>query len=187
MRAIAVISKTLMWAALVVYLFFQTMEVIGISSNNAKAINAGRPEEVYSVIPLVVAAAAMLIGAVVFAALRRRRYIGIIIGVVAAAIMLMVALDLGRAFPVQVNSYGDTGLSTAKLIWRHIGIAVVPVFMLAGWLAEHFADKAAALADKGKHGYDLSGDPIFKDAYDTTEDQKPRRPKRSVRKRQENR
>lgn len=180
MRAIAVISKTLMWAALVVYLFFQTMAVIGISSNNAKAINAGRPEEVYSVIPLVVAAAAMLIGAVVFAALRRRRYIGIIIGVVAAAIMLMVALDLGRAFPVQVNSYGDTGLSTAKLIWRHIGIAVVPVFMLAGWLAEHFADK-------GKHGYDLSGDPIFKDAYDTTEDQKPRRPKRSVRKRQENR
>ena len=154
-------------------------------SNNAKAINAGRPEEVYSVIPLVNAAAAMLIGAVVFAALRRRRYIGIIIGVVAAAIMLMVALDLAgiSGSGQQLRRYRP---QHAKLIRRHIGIAVVPVFMLAGWLAEHRRQGWPPLPTRASTAMTFR-DPIFKDAYDTTEDQKPRRPKRSVRKRQENR
>ncbi len=163
------------------------MALIGITSSNADLVKAGQADKAYNVIPLAIASVMMLAAPILFAIFKRRRYIGIIMGIVAAAVMLMVALDLGRAFPVHIASSGDnTGLSTAKLIWRHIGIAIVPLFMAVAWLAERAADKAAELANKDKHGFDLSGDPLFKDLEGGIgEPQEARRLKRSLRKRME--
>lgn len=177
-----------MWCFLVFYLLIQAMAVFGLMSNNSGAIEGGQPDKVFNVAPLIAAAAIMLIAAVLFTALKKHRYIGIFVGVVSAALMLVVALELGRRFPVTIGSGDrDYGLDTWKLIWRHIGIAIIPVFMLIAWLAERAADKADAKRMEGYNkSYDLSGGAIFKDSGDSGSGEQPqRRLKRSLKKRME--
>ncbi len=79
----------------------------------------------------------MILAVVLFAVWKKRRYIGIAAALVAAVAIVVIALDLSRAFPVRISSYDtDPGLSTWKMIWRHAGMALVPVFMIPAWLLE---------------------------------------------------
>ena len=146
MRTLSTISKTLMWISLVIYLLFQTLAIISLMDNNAHAISSEQPDKVYDPVPLLIGTVLMLLAVIMFTIMKRRRYIGVILAVISALVMLVVALDLGRTFPVVIGTDGmDKGLSTWKLIWRHIGIAVVPIFMLFGWLAERKADRKSVV------------------------------------------
>lgn len=187
MRILSYICKTLMWVFCVIYLLFQGLTIYSLTYYNDKAISLKQPDHVYNPVALIVATALMLLAVILFVAMKKRRYIGIIMATVSALVILVVALDLGREFPAVIGTGGmDTGLNAWKLIWRHIGISVVPIFMLGGWLAERAADKEDKALFGDKKGYDLSGAILFKD--DDDEDRDPFlqiKPKRSVRKRME--
>ena len=143
MRAVSFICKFLMWGFLGFYLIIQALTVYSLTANNLNAIKAEQPDKVYGATPLIAAAVIMLAAVILFTVFRRHRYIGTAVAVVAAALMLVIALDLGRAFPSSIGAGGnDVGLSTWKLVWRHMGIAVIPLFMLCAWLSERSADKA---------------------------------------------
>lgn len=187
MRALSFTSKFFMWFFLVFYSLIQVLAIFALMSNNHSAIEAGRTDSVYSVAPLIAATVMMILAVSLFTVFTKRRYIGIIVATVAAAIMLVVALDLGRTFPTSVG-VGDTdvGLSTWKIIWRHIGIAIIPVFMLSAWLSERYADKVDLQRREDKPGYNLSGNAIFKDVdSDNYTQPQQRKLKRSLRKRLE--
>ena len=185
MRAGSFICKLLMWCSIVFYTMIQALTVFGLTSNNLKAVKAGQLDSVYGIGPLVTATLMMLIAVILFTIIKKRKFIGIVIAAVAAALMLVVALDLGRTFSSSIGTGGiDVGLSTWKLVWRHIGMAIIPALMLFAWLFQRCADKADEQFMKDKKGYDLSGQAIFTDTEDVEEKCiKPRRPKRSVRKR----
>jgi hypothetical protein len=179
MRALSSISKFFMWAFLIVYSVFQLLAVLGIMGSNQTAIEAGQADKAVSYIPLVVATLLMIIGVVLFTVLKKLRYIGILISVVAAVVMLMVALELGRLYPPSIGTTGTVGLTTWKLIWRHIGISAVPLFMLIAWLADRQITKSYSL--ERKIGYNLSGEPLFKGLDDENQTEiSPVKPKRSI-------
>ncbi len=164
MRTLSYISKFFMWFILVFYFFIQALTVFALISNNQNALEAGRSDSIYSVVPLISATLMMVLGVILFVVFNKRRYIGIIIAGVAAAVMLVVALDMGRNFPASIGvGETDVGLSTWKIIWRHIGIAIIPVFMLGAWLSERYADKVDLQRRADKPGYNLTGNAIFKD------------------------
>ena len=184
MRTLSFVSKFLMWALLMVYSVFQVLAVFGIMGSNADIIKAGQGGRTVSPIPLIAATILMLAAVILFAALAKRKYIGLIVSVVASAVMLMVALELGRQFPPSVSATVTVGLTTWKLIWRHIGIAAVSLFMLVAWLADRQLEKAYSRSREGKSGYDLSGQPLFKSLDDPGEAQQEKpKPKRSIRER----
>lgn len=184
MRTLSFTSKFFMWFFLVFYFIIQALAVFALISNNQNAIEAGRSDSIYSVVPLISATLLMVLGVILFVVFNKRRYIGIIIAGVAAAVMLVVALDMGRNFPTSIGvGETDVGLSTWKIIWRHIGIAIIPVLMLSAWLSEHFADKADMLRRENKPRYNLEGNVIFRDADNDSYAQQPRKLKRSLKNR----
>lgn len=166
MRALSNVFKVLMWVALVIYLFFQSLAVYGLMQNNTAAMNAEKADKIYNVVPLICAAALMLVAVILYIIFKKHRYIGIVVAIIAAAFMLIIALDLGRNFPVTVSGSGkDTGLTTAKLFFNHIGIAIIPVFMIISLIFERIAnkneEKARAMAKKSE--YHFSDEMIFTD------------------------
>ncbi len=176
MRGASNFLKTLIWIFTVLYMALQGLAVYALSMNNDN----------YNVLPLAGVSVLMLTGVILFMVLTKRRSIGMIVAFVAAIGMLVVALDLGRQFPVSIGSSDtDYGLSLWKLIWRHYGIAIIPVLMLPAWLCERAANKADEMANMlYKPKYDLSGGAIFSDGDDVLADEnKKPRLKRSIRKR----
>lgn len=166
MRALSNVFKTLMWVIMVIYLFFQALAVYGLVQNNADAVQNGMTEKIINYVPLICAAVMMLLAVILFTVFKKHRYIGLVVAIIAAGVMLVVALSLQRAFPVYVSSSGkDTGLTTAKLFINHIGIALVPIFMIPAWLFERIAIKseemAKAMAENS--GYHFSDEAIFTD------------------------
>lgn len=185
MRTAATVSKVLMWGFMVFYLAMQALAVFALWSNNTAAIEANKPDSVFNLAPLIAATVLMLAAVILFSFLRRWKSLSVIAAFVAAVIMLVVAMELGRTFPVSIGT-GDTdvGLSTAKLIWRHVGIAVVPVCMLVAWLCGRSVAKAEAARESARTHYDLSSfGPVFADRdKDRDEINPPRKLKRSLRK-----
>jgi len=173
-RTLSTVSKVFMWMFMVVYFGFQSLAVLGIMSSNASAGEGGKT---FSPVPLIVATLLMLAAVILFTVLPKRKWIGVIISVVAAGVMLMVALELGRMFPPSVSTTGTVGLTTWKLIWRHIGISMVAVFMIVACLADRQLEKEY-YASRQKSGYNLSGDPLFKGLDDPEE--MPVKMKRSI-------
>ena len=191
MRATSVTCKVLMWTVLVVCTAFQVLAMIGIGQNNTAAAEAGKPEKIYALWPLI-AVMALLWGAVLlFTLLHKHPHIGIILAGVAGIAAIVIAFDLMRAFPSQISaSGGDTGLSTAKMVYRHMSPILVPILMIPAWILDRILDKQAQarLVASGKARFDLSGAPIFSDgstlglamAADGPEES-PRKEKRSIR------
>ncbi len=187
MRTGSTICKIGMWVTLVIYAFFQVMAIYGIQTgNNTSLIAAGRADEVYSILPLLCVTLLMILAVVLFAVWKKRRYLGIAAALVAAVAIVVIALDLSRAFPVRISSYDtDPGLSTWKMIWRHAGMALVPVFMIPAWLLER-ADLKKREFQRSlskEPTYDLSGAAIFADEGGLPPQEEGRRLKRSLRKR----
>ena len=188
MRTVSKIFRILMWIAVVFYAALQGLAAYGLSLNNANAIAADNKDKVYNILPLMCMALIMVAAVVLFTVLKKKRYIGLCFAIIAAIGMLVVGLDMGRKFPVTVSSTDvDVGLSIGKMIWRHYGIAIVPVFMLVAWLFERSADKSDELyrAMHFKSGYDLSGNAIFSDNEAETKNEN-KRLKRSMRRRIQN-
>ena len=120
MRTLSFVSKFLMWALLMVYSVFQVLAVFGIMGSNADIIKAGQGGRTVSPIPLIAATILMLAAVILFAALAKRKYIGLIVSVVASAVMLMVALELGRQLVGQRDRHGrpdhmEAGLAISGL------------------------------------------------------------------------
>ena len=186
MRALSTLSKVLVWVFLVIYGLFQALAIFAISQQNQTALKNGMTDSVYPLLPLAIATVLMLASVILFFAYRKKRVFGVVLGFAAAVMMLVVALDLGRAFPVTVGSYDtDSGLSTAKLITRHIGIAIIPVLLALAWLFERMDHRAVAAAEASREraNYDLSGSPVFKDdEFSMEHEQKRSRMKRSLKK-----
>lgn len=191
MRKASMIFKTLIWIALIIYAFIQMGAIAGILIQNADIINNTGDGTYFNAVPLICAITTMLIAVFLFMALKKHRYIGLILAVVAAVLMLVVALDLGRVFAPKSTS-SDTGLTAAKLIFYHIGIAVIPLMMLPAWLCERKAikEEQAAKAMLEKSTFHFEDEKVFTDVdengreTDYTQTSHPM--KRSVRKRIKN-
>jgi len=114
---------------------------------------------------LLVSVGMTLVSCVMYHAMPKKRAIWCILGAIAAVVMLAASLALRQAYPVHIGPGGnDVGISLWKQIWRHCGIAVVPVLMLAAWLTGRVAEKDEEVRAKstGK-GYDLPSGSIFRD------------------------
>lgn len=189
MRAYSTTCKVLAWVFMAIYSVLQMLAIYGISQQNKIAVANGRADRVYPPAPLVIATVLMLVAVLLFFVIRKKRLFGVLLGFAAAVMMLVVALDLGRSFPVTVGSYDvDTGLSTAKLITRHIGIVIVPILLSLAWLFEHYDNQAIAAAEAAREraDYDFSGSPVFKDDdYSMLPEQQPKKLKRSIKKKLE--
>ena len=147
---------------------WQGMTLFSLYSGNQQAIAAGYEQYVFNIWPLVSACVLIVAAVVLFTVLKRHRYVGLLIAVAAAVIFLVVALDLSRAFPLQIGTGGvDRGLTTWKIVYRHCSMLLVPLFMLPAWLCERAAVKAEELRrvkEAGRTHIDLSGSPLFTDA-----------------------
>ena len=189
MRTASTIAKIIMWVALVFYVLLQTVTILSIHfGNNASAIEAGRPESVYSVIPLLVTTVAMLAAVILFTVWEKRRYIGLAVALAAGVAIVVIALDMGRAFPVRISSYDtDPGLTTWKLIWRHIGMVLVPLAMIPAWLCEraYMNDRDFQLSLAKEPTFDLSGAAIFADEGGAPAPETGHRLKKSLRRKQQ--
>ena len=188
MRTASTIAKVIMWIALVFYVLLQTATILSIQfGNNASAIALDQPEKVYNIIPLLVTTVAMLAAVILFTVWEKRRYIGVLVGVLAGVAIVVIAMDLGRAFPVRISGYDtDPGLSTWKLIWRHIGMVLVPLAMIPAWLCErsYMKSQEFQLSLSKEPTFDLSGASIFTDEGQVALGEPAHRLKKSLRKKQ---
>lgn len=167
-RTVSTICKVLMWLAFAFSAIWQVMTLYSLHSGNQQAIAAGQEQYVFNIWPLAIACVLIVAGLVLFILLKKQRYIGLLIAIAAAVIFLLVALELGRAFPLQIGTGGvDRGLSPWKIAYRHCSMLLVPVFMVPAWLCERAADKAderRRAKEAGSYHIDLSGAPLFADA-----------------------
>lgn len=167
MRKASITCKVLMWITFVVYAAMQLGAAFSIQFvYNAKIAAAGKPEEMYNAVPLVVATAVMTAAVILFTVWKKRRYVGLLLAALAWVAILVIGLDLGREFPSRVSSGNiTTGLDTTKVVLRHIGIVLVPILMLPAWLCERAAVRRDRLRreQEEKKGYNLSGGPLFTD------------------------
>ena len=156
MRTAARCLRAALWIVLVLYIVLQILTMVAIRMGNVA----------YSLVPLGVVTAAMTASAVLFTVWKKRPYIGLLLAGICGVAMIAVSLDLKTVFPVVVSAAGDIdyGLSTLKMVFRHMGMAVVPLLMLGAWLCQRAADRTDALRRHGlKSTVDLSGERIFKD------------------------
>lgn len=153
--------RILLWIVLVLVCAVQIMTIVSIQINNANAIEGEAYDKVLSIVPLIVAAVLLLGGAVLFEVFPKRGYIGLILCAVAGIIFFIYAFSIRDAFPVHIGADGkDTGVTTARMIWRHMSPVFVPILMLVVWLLERSMAKEEPAA---KSHFDLSGGPLFKD------------------------
>ncbi|HIW74602.1 MAG TPA: hypothetical protein H9684_09775 [Firmicutes bacterium] len=188
MRTAATVAKVIMWIALVFYVILQVATILSIQlGNNATAAELGRPEDAYNIVPLLVTTAAMLAAVILFTVWEKRRYIGVVVAILAGVAIVVIAFDLGRAFPVRISGYDtDPGLSTWKLVWRHIGMVLVPLAMIPAWLCErtYMKSREFQLSLSREPTFDLSGAAIFSDGGETAPPQ-GHRLKKSLRRKQQ--
>lgn len=164
MRKAATAFHILMW---VMFGFSALWQVAAVSAILFSQFN-NQNFTTYNVVPLVVFIVLMLASLVLFEVMKKRRYIAVIVSFAAAIALFVIALELKRLIPVTVDSAsvtGTTGLTTWKLIYRHISMSFVPFFMLPTWLFDQSArrqEMEARELQKKEH-LDLSGGPLFKD------------------------
>ena len=137
MRTASKCMRVLMWIALLVCGFFQWCGIIGILINNA-------------IWPLIAAMIVLLAATIWFTAARNHRLPGVIAAGAASVVILVVALDLWQTFDASTVITG--GLTLGTLIWRHMSVLLVFVFMLAAYILE-----AVATAREGAQLPDDSG------------------------------
>lgn len=185
MRIASTWLKVGVWMTFIYSLLVQAMVMISLILGNQSKIEAGN-KELFPIAPLGIAIALLIIGFVLFFVIKKRRYIGVIVLAVSCVMFFLIGLEISREFPVQVGASGDDiGISTGKLITRHMAPIAVLIFMVPAWITDHFDRKACELRaiSKPSH-YDLSGDALFTDLGDNTEtDSRPL--KKSVRRRLE--
>lgn len=165
MEVASVISKIAMWVALVVTGAFQVLAIFGISMNNQQAVAIDKPEKQYNLTFLVLCIVLFVLAVILFTVMKKHRYIGVIVAVVAAFMMIGVALDLGRVFTVSIQATGEQGLTTWRMVWRHMSPVLVTVCMISAWLFGRVVDKrreAAALA-AGPSQYHFDDKILFSD------------------------
>ena len=164
MRKAAVTFHILMW---IMFGFSALWQVAAVSAILFSQFS-NQYFTTYNVIPLSVFIVLMLVSLVLFEVLKKRRYIAVAICFAAAIALFIIALELKRLIPVTVDSAsvtGTTGLTTWKLIYRHVSMSFVPFFMLPAWLFGRAADRQEEKAREmnTKEHLDLSGGPLFKD------------------------
>ena len=165
MRAGAVFSKTLMWIVLVLCTGIQALAIIGIGSNNARAREAEQLDKVYTLWPLIALVVLLWAAVLLFTIWKKRAYIGLIVAGIAGIAAIVLAFDLMRAFPAQISTTGDVGLSTWKMVYRHMSPILISLLMVPAFICDRIATKQeqARLVASGKARFDLSGAPIFSD------------------------
>ena len=150
-----------LWIVLALVFAVQIMTIVSMQWNNINAIEGEAYDKVLSIVPLVVALLMMLGGAVLFEVFPKRRDSGLILCAVAGIIFFIYAFSIRDAYPVHIGSDGeDKGITTARMVWRHMSPILVPILMLVIWLLER--STAGRTPAKETH-FDLSGGPLFKD------------------------
>ena len=97
------------------------------------------------------------------------------VAAVGAVLALMVALALKDALPTKVSSNVsigyEQGLDSWKLIYRHLSSVFAGVLLMIAAAINHYASRADRIRrenDQYVSHYDLSGEPIFDDAGEST-------------------
>ena len=134
MRLATRLARVLMWISLVVFGGFQWIAIWGIHRNNVRAIQAGSPDTVYHVWPLITAMTILTLAVFWFALVKRHRLPGLLAAGGACAALFAMALDIWQTFDAQVVVSG--GLDLWTLIWRHMSCLLIFAFMLAAYLLE---------------------------------------------------
>lgn len=133
------IGRVALYAFLALVLFYQIMALIAVIGGPA-LFHAALPEklrEAKGLVPTWIAMLGLIGGAIILCKVwekkEKKSLIPMVMGIVGAALALIVALTLRAALPLQaansnVSYNGLQGLSGWKLFWRHyspIGIGVV--------------------------------------------------------------
>lgn len=166
MRKAASICRGIMWILLVFVFSVQIMTVVSLYINHQAVIPLESSERTFPLAALLITACCLLLsGVVLFGIFKKRRYIGLLFCVVAAVIFFIAALEIHRAFPTFVGIDGEThGISFSRMIFRHMTPILIPLLMLVSWLLDRGASRRAPLDTVSeKSGFDLLGDPLFKD------------------------
>ena len=150
-------GRVLMWLALAVSLFFQVTTLIGLF----KARDNGSQAVQGLITAIILCCAAMTLGAVLVQAMQKFPWIGLALTVVGGFAMIFVALKLRDANPY--DAITRMGISTGKMIYRHMICALVPVFAAVASVGGYLARKELALAAMTTAHRPLGDKPIFKD------------------------
>ena len=160
----AVICRRLMWVLLVLMLAMQALVIVSIQMNNWLAEERQLEENIFQLTPLILAVAIMLAGALLFGIYKKRRYIGLILCTVAAVVFFLLAFEIQRAYPTSIGADGNTkGITTFRMIYRHMSPVLLPLLMLVSWLTERAAARRKAAHPLPEDHFDLSGGPLFRD------------------------
>ena len=168
MRRCSVACQVFMWIFVGFGVLMHVLIIIGLVMNNKDAVAADPPDKTYNFWPIVIAVVLMILASVLFAVFKKLRFIGVILAAVSAVMLVVIGLDIYRAFPEQIDSYGRTiGLTLGRLLYRHLSMTLVLPFMLGGWLFGRAADKAdedRRAREGEKAHFDLSGAVLFSDS-----------------------
>lgn len=137
-------------------------------------------------LPAWIGAMAVLLAALILAKklYKNEKYnlLAFILGLVGAAVALVVALELKGLLPEKVGLVYETqGISTWKLIWRHLTPVGAGVLVaVVAWIHRADARRAriAAENDSYKSVYDLPDEPVFRDARSEDQQNAPKRRKK---------
>ena len=166
MRTAATVCKTILWIVLVFVFAVQALTIGSLSLNNLNVIEAEQTDKVFSLVPIGIAVGLLIVGTILFLAYQKRRYLGLIFCAAAGVMFFIIAFQIRDAFPVWMGSDGrDMGVTTARMIWRHMTPVLVPLVMLAYWLIERSVLRMEPPLPE-KSSFDLSGAPLFHDEGD---------------------
>lgn len=171
------ILNIVLYVFLALVLFYQILGLISVIWGSAifGAALPAKLQEAKGLIPTWIATTILVFGAVVLGKVwknkEKQSLIPMVMGVVGAALALIVALTLRAALPLQaansnVSTNGMQGLSDWKLFWRHY--SVVGVGLVAAVVSFlHFKSVRNERIRKENESYQehflLDGDPLFAD------------------------
>lgn len=171
------ILNIVLYVFLALVLFYQILGLISVIWGSAifGAALPAKLQEAKGLIPTWIATTILVFGAVVLGKVwknkEKQSLIPMVMGIVGAALALIVALTLRAALPLQaansnVSTNGMQGLSDWKLFWRHY--SVVGVGLVAAVVSFlHFKTARNERIRKENESYQehfvLDGDPLFAD------------------------
>lgn len=171
------ILNIVLYVFLALVLFYQILGLISVIWGSAifGAALPAKLQEAKGLIPTWIATTILVFGAVVLGKVwknkEKQSLIPMVMGIVGAALALIVALTLRAALPLQaansnVSTNGMQGLSDWKLFWRHY--SVVGVGLVAAVVSFlHFKSVRNERIRKENESYQehfvLDGDPLFAD------------------------
>lgn len=171
------ILNIVLYVFLALVLFYQILGLISVIWGSAifGAALPAKLQEAKGLIPTWIATTILVFGAVVLGKVwknkEKQSLIPMVMGIVGAALALIVALTLRAALPLQaansnVSTNGMQGLSDWKLFWRHY--SVVGVGLVAAVVSFlHFKSVRNERIRKENESYPehfvLDGDPLFAD------------------------